>query len=109
MCTLSALRDNFASGNASGFCFKPFGEQIRSNLPRLLHEGSLNRIGYLTRPSPNLPRLMNRDLQPVLQHFHVCFPRGSGSNLFKSGIPFALDAFFKVCKYADTKYTNMIG
>jgi thiamine pyrophosphokinase len=21
---------------------------------------------------------MNRDLQPVLQHFHVCFPCGSG-------------------------------
>jgi hypothetical protein len=36
---------------------------------------------------------MNRDLQPVLQHFHVCFPRVSGSNLFKSGIPSVLDAY----------------
>jgi hypothetical protein len=36
---------------------------------------------------------MNRDLQPVLQHFHVCFPRGSGSNMFKSGISFVLDAY----------------
>jgi hypothetical protein len=42
--------------------------------------------------SSNFPCILDRDLQPVLQHACVSSPNVAASNLFISGIPYALDS-----------------
>jgi hypothetical protein len=41
----------------------------------------------------NFPRILNRDLPPVLQHACVSSPNAGASNLFISGIPYDLDSY----------------
>jgi hypothetical protein len=53
----------------------------------------LNCIVQLTESNPNFPRILNRDLRPVLHHASVASPNGPASTLFISGIPYALDSY----------------
>jgi hypothetical protein len=52
----------------------------------------LDRIVDLTYSNPNFPRILNRDLRPVIQRACISSPNGRASNVFISGIPYALDA-----------------
>jgi hypothetical protein len=52
----------------------------------------LDHIVKLTQLIPNFPRILNRDLRLVLQHAPVSSPNAGASNLFISGIPYALDS-----------------
>jgi hypothetical protein len=62
-----------------------------SNGPELL-----DHIVELTQSIPNFPRVLNRDLRPVLQHVRVSAPNADASNVFISGIPDALDSYRQV-------------
>jgi hypothetical protein len=53
----------------------------------------LNRIVHLTVSNPTFPRILNRDLRPVLQHASISSPNGPASNLFISSISYALDTY----------------
>jgi hypothetical protein len=50
-------------------------------------------IVELAQSSPIFPRILNCDLRPVLQHARVSSPNGGASNVFISGIPYALDSY----------------
>jgi hypothetical protein len=49
----------------------------------------------LTLSISNFPRILNRDLRPVLQHARVSSPNAGASNVFISGIPYALDSYWQ--------------
>jgi hypothetical protein len=53
----------------------------------------LHPIVELVQSIPNFPRILNRDLRPVLQHARVSSPNAGALNLFISGIPYALDSY----------------
>jgi hypothetical protein len=53
----------------------------------------LDHIVELTQSIPNFPRVLNRDLRPVLQYARVSSPDAGASNVFISGIPYALDSY----------------
>jgi hypothetical protein len=67
-----------------------------------MDEELLQRIIRLTEPNPHFPRILNRDLRPVLQHPCVSSPKAGASRLFISGIPYALDTYrqFRTPVYA---------
>jgi hypothetical protein len=50
------------------FCCKPFAGRIRNHLPPPMGRELLDHIVELTRSIPNFPRILNRDLRPVLRH-----------------------------------------
>jgi hypothetical protein len=75
------------------FLCKPFAGRIRNHFPPLVGRELLDHIVELTRSIPNFPRILNRDLGPVLQHARVSSPNASASNVFISGIPCALDSY----------------
>jgi hypothetical protein len=58
-----------------------------------MDEYLLDRTVHFTKSNPNFSRILNRDLQPVLQYACVWSPNASGLNLFISGIPYALDTY----------------
>jgi hypothetical protein len=58
-----------------------------------MDEHLLDHIVHFTESSRNFPRILNRDLRPVLQYACVWFPNASASKLFISGIPYALDTY----------------
>jgi hypothetical protein len=58
-----------------------------------LDESILRRIQALSQSNPNFPRLLNRDLRPVIQNAQIQSPSGPASTLFISGISFAIDTF----------------
>jgi hypothetical protein len=58
-----------------------------------MDETLLNRIVQLTKSNPNVPRILSRDLPPVLQHALISSPNAGASNVFISGIPYALDRY----------------
>jgi hypothetical protein len=74
-------------------CCKPFAGRIRNRLPPPMGRELLDHIVELTLSIPNFPRILNRDLRPVLQHARVSPPNASASNVFISGIPYALDSY----------------
>jgi hypothetical protein len=53
----------------------------------------LDHIVNLTQSIPNFPRILKHDLRPVLQHACVSSPNAGASNVFISGIPYALDSY----------------
>jgi hypothetical protein len=75
------------------FCCKPFAGRIRNHLPPPMGRELLGRIVELTQSIPNFPRISNRDLRPVLQHARVSSPNAGTSNVFISGIPYALGSY----------------
>jgi hypothetical protein len=58
-----------------------------------MDQGLLNHIIELTESNQKFPRILNRDLRPVLQYACVSSPNAKASNLFISGIPYALDTY----------------
>jgi hypothetical protein len=89
-------------GMALYFCCSPFGDRIRDNLPPPMDERLLNRIIQLTESRPNFTRILNHDLQPVLQYTSTPAPHGPASNLFICGVPYALNTYcrFRTLVYA---------
>jgi hypothetical protein len=81
---------------APHFCCNPFGDRIRDNLPPPMDEQLLNRIVQLSESRPNFPRILNHDLQPILQYTRISAPNGPASNLFISGVPYALDTLWSI-------------
>jgi hypothetical protein len=75
------------------FCCKPFAGRIRNALPPPIGPELLDHIVELTQSIPNFPRILNRDLRPVLQHARVSSSNAGASNVFVSGIPYALDSY----------------
>jgi hypothetical protein len=53
----------------------------------------LDHIVELTQSIPNFPRILSRNLRPVLQDARVSSPNAGASNVFTSGIPYALDSY----------------
>jgi hypothetical protein len=53
----------------------------------------LDHIVELTQSIPNFPLILNRDLRPVLRHARASSPNAGVSNVFISGIPYALDSY----------------
>jgi hypothetical protein len=80
-------------GTSHEFCCKPFAGRIRNHLPPPMGRELLDHIVELTKSIPNFPRILNRDLRLVLQHARVSSPNASASNVFISGIPYALDSY----------------
>jgi hypothetical protein len=89
-------------GMPQTFCCPPFGDRIRSNFPPPIDQRLLDRIVNLGDSNPNFPRLLNPDLGPVIHHAPVSSPIGPASNVFISGIPYALDPYcqFTIPVYA---------
>jgi hypothetical protein len=58
-----------------------------------LDESILRRIPELSQSNPNFPRLLNRDLGPVIQNGQIQSPSDPASTLFISGIPSVIDTF----------------
>jgi hypothetical protein len=75
------------------FCCKPFAGRIRNHLPPPMDRELFDHVVELTQSIPNCPRILNRDLLPVLQHARVSPPNVAASNVFISGIPYALDSY----------------
>jgi hypothetical protein len=53
----------------------------------------LDHINESTQSIPNFPRILNRDLRRVIQHARVSSLNAGASNVFISGIPYALDFY----------------
>jgi hypothetical protein len=66
----------------------------------------LDEIVHFTQSNPNFPRFLNRDLRPVLQHVCVSSPNGAASNLFISGIPYAVDTCQQFCRPVYTVFSR---
>jgi hypothetical protein len=62
----------------------------------------LDRIVNLADSNPSFPRLLNPDLRLVIHRAPVSSPIGPASNVFISGIPYALDPYrqFTIPAYA---------
>jgi hypothetical protein len=58
-----------------------------------MDERLLNRIVQLSESRPNFPRILNHDLRPVLQYTRISAPDSPASNLFISGVPYALNPY----------------
>jgi hypothetical protein len=58
-----------------------------------MDKGLLNRILELTESNRKFPRVLNHDLRPVLQYACVSSPNAKASNLFISGVRYALDTY----------------
>jgi hypothetical protein len=82
-------------GMSHEFCCKPFADSIRNHLPPPMGRELLDHIVEFTRSIPNFPRILNRDLRPVLQHARVSLPNACASNMFIPGIPYALDSYWQ--------------
>jgi hypothetical protein len=61
-------------GMPSGFCCRSFAEWIQDHLPHPLDESILRRIQLLSQSYPTFPRLLNRDLRPVVQNTQIQSP-----------------------------------
>jgi hypothetical protein len=79
-------------GMSHEFCCKPFASRIRNHLPPLMGRELLDHIVELIQSIPNFPRILNRDLRPVLQHACALSPNAGASRAFISDIPYALDS-----------------
>jgi hypothetical protein len=53
----------------------------------------LDRIVDRTDSNPNCPRILNRDLRPAIQHACISSPNGPASNVFISGVSYALGTY----------------
>jgi hypothetical protein len=80
-------------GMPEGFCCKPFHDMIKPHLPTQMDPELLDRILESSHAKPNFPRVLNRQLRPVTQYACVTSPNAGFSNLFISGIPYAVDSF----------------
>jgi hypothetical protein len=80
-------------GMSHEFYCKPFAGRIRNHLPPPMGRKLLDHIVELTQSILNFPRILNRDLRPFLQHARVSSPNAGVSNVFISGIPYALDSY----------------
>jgi hypothetical protein len=80
-------------GMPVGFCCRPFDAVMREHLPHAMDPDILARIAAVVGRNVNFPRILNRDLRPVIQNSKINGPRGPGGTLFISGIPYALDTF----------------
>jgi hypothetical protein len=81
---------------SSGFmrCCEGFEVAIAGHLPEPMQMEIRRAIeDSIRNGSANFPRLLNRDLRPVLQHAHVSSPNGAASTLFLRGIPHAVYSF----------------
>jgi hypothetical protein len=58
-----------------------------------MDEELLDPIVELTHSTPSFPRILNRNLRPVLQHTCISSPYGPASTVFISGVPYALDTY----------------
>jgi hypothetical protein len=66
---------------------------MRDHLPHEFDPILLRRIEEFSGMQVNFPRILNRDLRPVVQNARMSGPRGGGATLFMSGIPYVLDPF----------------
>jgi hypothetical protein len=81
-------------------CCKPFAGRIRNHLPPPMGRELLNHIVELTKSISNFPRILNHDLRPVLQHAPVSSPNVGASNVFISGIPYALNSYWQFLSHS---------
>jgi hypothetical protein len=58
-----------------------------------MDERLLSRIVQLSESRPNFPRILDHDLRPVLQYIRISAFHGPASNLFISGVPYALTTY----------------
>jgi hypothetical protein len=58
-----------------------------------MDERLLNRIVQLTESRPNFQRILNHNLQPVLQYTLISAPNGPASNFLIFGVPYAVDTY----------------
>jgi hypothetical protein len=70
------------------FCYQPFQHSIRTHLPHPMDPAILRQIDEFGRWNPNFPRLLNRDLRPVIQNPQIQCPNGPASNVFISSFRF---------------------
>jgi hypothetical protein len=63
------------------------------HLPHEMHRDILAQIVEGSHSRVNFPRILNRELRSVIQNAPISSPRGPGSSLFISGIPYAIDTF----------------
>jgi hypothetical protein len=80
-------------GMSHEFCCLPFAGRIRNHLSPPMGRELLDHIIELTQSIPSFPRILTRDLRPVLQHTRVSSLNAGASNVFISGIPYALDSY----------------
>jgi hypothetical protein len=76
-----------------GFCYRSFGEQIRSNFPLPLDERLLNRVVQLTEENSKFLLILTEYVQFLFQHACVSSLYGPNSSLFIFGMPYALDTY----------------
>jgi hypothetical protein len=80
-------------GMSHEFDCKPFAGRITNHLPPAMGRELLDHIIELTQSIPNFSWILNRDLRPILQHARVLLPDAGASNVFISGISYALDSY----------------
>jgi hypothetical protein len=79
-------------GMSYEFCCKTSAGRIKNHLLPPIGRELLDHIVEFTQPISTFPRILNRDLRPVLQHARVSSPNAGALNVFISGIPCASDS-----------------
>jgi hypothetical protein len=75
-----------------GFCCKPFGKKIISNLPPPMEEELRQRLRKFVASNRNLAWKLNHWLRPLLQNASISRPNRNGSTMAVSGIPYAINS-----------------
>jgi hypothetical protein len=83
----------FLRGMSHECCCKRFAGRTKNHLPSPMGRELLDHIVELTQSIPTFPRILNRNLLSVLQHARVSSPNAGASNVFRYGIPYALDSY----------------
>jgi hypothetical protein len=76
-----------------GFCCNLFADRMGNHLPPSMVPHLPDHIMELTQRNSNLPRILNRDLPPVLQHACVSSSNAGSLIFLISGIPYTLDSY----------------
>jgi hypothetical protein len=75
-------------------CCNGYSEIIKDNLPQEVPMDLRREIERRTNEiSPSFPRILNKDLRPVMQNANIQSPRAGGSTVFITGIPYARDSY----------------
>jgi hypothetical protein len=95
-------------GMPAGFCCRPIDGSMVEHLPHPMPESILNKIKVRMLGRLTFPRILNCWLRPVIQNARISSHQGSGSSVFITGIPYALDTFrqfetpvYAICHRAD--------
>jgi hypothetical protein len=83
-------------------CCRGFEEVIHEHLPPPIPAALLARVVRQTEKQPNFPRVLNQGMRPVMHHADMRYPRGGGSTMVVTGMPYGVSGVgqFKTTVYA---------